>query len=336
MLTYVVRRVLMMVPVIIGVFVLAFLLARVVPANPALMVVGLQSTPADLHAEEVALGMNLPVWEQLWRFVLAALHGHFGASIVTGHAVLADLSERFPATLELTVASIVIAIIVAVPLGTLSALHKDSWVDWIAHVFSLSGVSMPLFWLGLILIMVFYSVLHIAPTPLGDLGVIYSPPPPITHIVLLDALLEGQWAVFWSALGQLVLPALALSTGTIAILVRMLRASMLEVMRQDFIRTARAKGAGAWRIYMVHAFRNALVPVVTIFGLQVGYLLGGTVLVETVFNWPGVGAYVTSAILAGDYAPVETFALLSALLYSVINLCVDIANAAIDPRITYF
>lgn len=325
-----------MAPVILGVFVLSFLLARVIPANPAIMVVGLQSTPAEIHAEELALGLNLPLWHQIWNFVVAAVHGNFGTSIVTGHPVLSDLTERLPATVELTVASVVIALVVALPLGILGALYKDSWLDWIAHVVSLSGVSMPLFWLGLILIMVFYSGLHIAPAPLGDLGIIYTAPPPITHILVLDALLEGQWSIFWSAMGHLVLPALALSTGTIAILVRMLRSSMLEVMHQDFIRTARAKGASTWRVYMVHAFRNALVPVVTIFGLQIGYLLGGAVLVETVFNWPGVGSYVTSAILASDYAPVEVFALLSALFYSAINLGVDVLNAAIDPRITYY
>lgn len=325
-----------MVPVILGVFVLSFLLARVIPANPAIMVVGLQSTPAEIRAEDVALGLNLPLWHQIWNFLVAALHGNFGTSIVTGHSVLSDLTERVPATVELTLASVVIALVVALPLGILGALYKDSWLDWLAHVVSLAGVSMPLFWLGLILIMVFYSVLHIAPAPLGDLGIIYTAPPPITHILVLDALLEGQWDIFWSALGHLVLPALALSTGTIAILVRMLRSSMLEVMHQDFIRTARAKGASAWRVYMAHAFRNALVPVVTIFGLQIGYLLGGAVLVETVFNWPGVGSYVTSAILASDYAPVEVFALLSALFYSLINLGVDVVNAAIDPRITYY
>ncbi len=335
-LTYVLRRILMMVPVILGVFVVAFLLARVIPANPALMVVGLQSTAAEVHAEELALGLNLPLWLQMWHFLLAALHGNFGLSIVTGQPVLTDLAQRFPATVELTVASVVIAVAVALPLGILSALYKDSWIDWLAHVISLTGVSMPLFWLGLLLIMVFYSALHLVPAPLGDLGVLYAQPPPITHILVLDALLEGRWAVFWSSLRHLILPALALSTGTISVLMRMLRASMLDVLRHDYIRTARAKGASAWHVYMVHTLRNALVPVVTIFGLQLGYLLGGAVLVETVFNWPGVGSYVTSAILASDYAPVEVFALLSAVLYSVINLCVDVVNAAIDPRITYF
>lgn len=326
----------MMAPVILGVFVVAFVLARVIPANPALMVVGLQSTPAEVHVEQVALGLNLPLWQQMWMFLVSALHGNFGTSIVTGHPVLSDLLERFPATVELTFASAVIAVVVALPLGILSALYKDSWIDWLAHVISLIGVSMPLFWLGLILIMVFYSVLHIAPAPLGDLGPLYTAPRAITHIVPLDALLEGQWPVFWSALRHLILPAVALSTGTIAILVRMLRASMLEVMRHDYVRTARAKGASALRVHMVHTLRNALVPVVTIFGLQIGYLLGGAVLVETVFNWPGIGSYVTSAILGSDYAPVEVFALLSAVLYSLINLCVDVVNAAIDPRITYF
>jgi peptide/nickel transport system permease protein len=325
-----------MVPVILGVFVLSFLLARVIPANPAIMVIGLQSTPAEIRAEDVALGLNLPLWHQLWNFVVAALHGNFGTSIVTGQPVLTDLSQRLPATAELTVASLVIAVVVSVPLGILSALYRDSWLDWVAHVISLGGVSMPLFWLGLILILVFYSGLHIAPAPMGDLGIIYTSPPPVTHILVLDALIEGNWPILWSALGHLVLPALTLSTGTIAILVRMLRTSMLEVMHQDFVRTALAKGATPWRVYMVHAFRNALVPVVTIFGLQVGYLLGGAVLVETVFNWPGVGSYVTNSILGSDYAPVEVFALLSAIVYSLINLCVDVINAAIDPRITYY
>ena len=169
----------------------------------------------------------------------------------------------------------------------------------------------------------------------SDLGVAYTPPPAVTHIVLLDALIAGQWPVFWSAFNQLILPAITLSTGTIAIMVRMIRSSMLEVMHQDYVRTAHAKGVPPSRVYLVHVMKNALVPLITVFGLQLGYLLGGAVLVETVFSWPGVGSYVSSAILADDYAPVETFALLSAVFYSIINLLVDILNAAVDPRITY-
>ena len=335
MLAYIVRRVLMMVPVILGVFLLSFFLARVIPGNPALMMLGPQAPPSRLHALEIQMGLNLPIWDQLWRYVVAVLHGNFGTSIVTGDPVLVDLETRFPATVELAVASIVIGLAVAIPLGILSAIHKDSWVDYLGHLISLSGVSMPTFWFGILLILAFFTVLRVAPPPLGDLGVAYSPPPAVTHIVVLDALIAGQWPVFWSALNQLILPAITLSTGTIAIMVRMIRSSMLEVMEQDYVRTAHAKGVPPTRIYLVHVLKNALVPLITVFGLQLGYLLGGAVLVETVFSWPGVGSYVSNAILANDYAPVETFALLSAIFYSVINLLVDVLNAAVDPRITY-
>jgi peptide/nickel transport system permease protein len=335
MLAYVVRRVLMMVPVIIGVFLLSFFLARVVPGNPALMMLGPQAPPSRLHAMEIQMGLNLPIWDQLWRYVWSALHGNFGTSIVTSDPVMVDLETRFPATVELTVASIVIGLAVAIPLGILSAVYRDSWIDWLGHLVSLTGVSMPTFWFGILLILAFFTLLRVAPPPLGDLGVAYSPPPTVTGMPVIDALIAGQWAVFWSALNQLILPAVTLSTGTIAIMVRMIRSSMLEVMEQDYVRTAHAKGVPPRRIYLLHVMKNALVPLITIFGLQLGYLLGGAVLVETVFSWPGVGSYVSSAILADDYAPVETFALLSAIFYSVINLLVDIINAAVDPRITY-
>jgi peptide/nickel transport system permease protein len=325
----------MMVPVIVGVFLLSFLLARVIPGNPALMMLGPQAPPSRLHAVEVQMGLNLPIWDQLWRYVVAAVHGNFGTSIVTGNPVMVDLETRFPATVELAVASVIVGLAVAVPLGILSAIRKDSWIDYVGHFISLSGVSMPQFWFGILLILAFFTTLRIAPPPLGDLGVAYSPPPAVTHIVVLDALIAGQWQVFWSAFNQLILPAITLSTGTVAIMMRMIRSSMLEVMEHDYVRTAHAKGVPPRRIYTAHVLKNALVPVITVFGLQVGYLLGGAVLVETVFSWPGVGSYVSNAILANDYAPIETFALLSAIFYSVINLLVDVVNAAIDPRITY-
>ncbi len=325
----------MMVPVIVGVFLLSFLLARVIPGNPALMMLGPQAPPSRLHAVEVQMGLNLPIWDQLWRYVVAAVHGNFGTSIVTGNPVMVDLETRFPATVELAVASVIVGLAVAVPLGILSAIRKDSWIDYVGHFISLSGVSMPQFWFGILLILAFFTTLRIAPPPLGDLGVAYSPPPAVTHIVVLDALIAGQWQVFWSAFNQLILPAITLSTGTVAIMMRMIRSSMLEVMEHDYVRTAHAKGVPPRRIYTAHVLKNALVPVITVFGLQVGYLLGGAVLGETVFSWPGVGSYVSNAILANDYAPIETFALLSAIFYSVINLLVDVVNAAIDPRITY-
>ncbi len=335
MLAYIVRRILLMIPVIVGVFLLSFFLARVIPGNPALMVVGPQASPERLHAMEVQMGLNLPIWDQLGNYVVAVLHGNFGTSIVTGNPVMVDLETRFPATVELAVASLIIGLAVAVPLGILSAIYRDTWIDYVGHFISLSGVSMPTFWFGILLILAFFTVLRVAPPPLGDLGVAFTPPPAVTHIVLLDALIARQWQVFWSALNQLILPAITLSTGTIAIMVRMIRSSMLEVMEQDYVRTAKAKGATPRRIYLVHVFKNALVPIITVFGLQLGYLLGGTVLVETVFSWPGVGSYVSNAIMANDYAPVEAFALLSAIFYSVINLLVDVINAGIDPRITY-
>lgn len=334
-LAYIVRRVFMMIPVIVGVFLLSFFLARVIPGNPALMVVGPQATAQRLHAVEVQMGLNLPIWDQLGNYAIGVLHGNFGTSIVTGNPVLTDLETRFPATVELTLASIVIALAVAVPIGILSAIHRDSWIDYLGHFISLVGVSMPTFWFGILLILAFFTALRIAPPPLGDLGVAFSPPPAVTHMVIVDALLAGQWQEFWSALNQLILPAITLSTGTIAIMVRMIRASMLEVLEQDYVRTAHAKGATPTRVYLVHVFKNALVPIITVFGLQLGYLLGGTVLVETVFSWPGVGSYVSNAILADDYAPVQAFALLSAIFYSLINLLVDVINASIDPRITY-
>lgn len=335
MVTYIVRRILYMIPGLIGIALITFILSRVLPGDPAVMLAGEQAPPQVVEKIRIEMGLDKPLYEQFLDYVGRLLQGDFGMAWHTGHTVLSDFSARFPATLELTIASFLIAVLVAVPVGIIAATRKESAVDHISRVFSLIGACVPVFWLGLMLIYFFYSKLGWAPAPLGRIGQDINPPTQVTGLYVLDSLLSGDMVALKQSLSHLLLPALCLSTGTMAIIARMMRSSMLEVIGQDYIRTARAKGIYERTVILKHALVNALIPTLTILGLQFGYLLGGAVITETIFTWPGVGGYVTESILATDYAPIQAFTLISAMLYSCINLTVDLAYGFIDPRIQY-
>lgn len=335
MVAYITRRLFFLVPTLLGVTLIAFLLSRVVPGDPALMIAGEQATVEDIENVRTRLGLDQPLHIQYVRYMAGLAQGDLGNAWHTSHSVAEDLKSRFPATLELTLLSLVIAIGVALPVGVISAVRKDGLFDQIARVTSMLGASVPIFWLGLLAIYFFYFKLHWAPPPMGRLSLEVSPPPNITGLYLVDSLLSGEWDAFRSALQYLILPAIVLSSGAMAIVTRMTRAAVLEVVRQDYVRTARAKGLAERRITMKHVLRNAMIPVVTILGLQFGHMLGGAVITETVFNWPGMGGYATESVLLADYAPVQGFILVAALIYAVVNLVVDLIYAAIDPRIRY-
>ncbi|MCL5676831.1 MAG: ABC transporter permease [Firmicutes bacterium] len=333
MLTYLSRRLLFLVPIVLGVSFFGFMLTRLLPGDPALMLAGEQATPDAVARIRSQLQLDRPLPVQYAAYMRGLLRGDLGTAWHTSHTVAEDFKKRYPATVELTLVSMILAVGIGIPVGILSAAFKNRWFDHLARLLSLGGATMPIFWLGLIAIYLFYFRLHWAPAPMGRVSVAFGEPAGPTGLLLVDAI--GNWPLWRDALAHIALPALCLSTGTMAIVSRMTRAAMLEVIGQDFIRTARAKGLPEIMVLLKHALRNALIPTVTILGLQFGQLLGGAVLTETIFSWPGLGSYVTESILITDYAPVQAFALVSAAIYVIINLGVDVLYAWIDPRIRY-
>jgi len=261
------------------------------------------------------------------------LHGNLGQSLMTRGSVSADILQRFPATVELALFSLAIASVLGVIVGVISAVKRYTIFDYVSMIGALLGVSMPIFWLGLILIIVFAVNLRWLPVAgRVDIGL---EPVTITGFYLLDSLLKGNWASFWSSVRHLILPGIALAAYSMAIIARMARSTMLDVIKQDYIRTARAKGLGDRVVIIHHALKNALIPVVTVIGLQLGFLLGGAVLTETVFSWPGIGAWTVNAIQASDYPVVQGSVLLVATVFVLVNLIVDLIYAYLDPRIHY-
>jgi len=330
---YVFRRVLAMIPALVGVVICIFLLTRVLPGDPARTLAGEQADAASVEKLRAAMGLDQPLITQFFSYIGDLLQGDLGFAWHTGHAVTEDLASRLPATAELALVAILIALIIALPLGILSAVYRDSWIDHIGRIFSLVGASMPLFWLGLLVIYFFYFILGISPAPIGRLETGVNAPTEVTGLYLLDSLLSGDTVAFTSALNSIIWPAMVLATGSIAMISRMTRSAMLEVLGQDYVRTAKSKGLSPKIVVGKHAFRNASPSVVTVVGLEFGQLLGGAVITETIFSWPGVGSYVTQSIMATDYAPVQAFTLLAAAIFLIVNLIVDVVNAAIDPRV---
>lgn len=333
MLKYIAKRILMLVPVMLGVSLLAFMLIHIIPGDPAVVMLGEKATPQALAELRQQLGLNDPLYIQYGKFMSHTLQGDLGRSIISRNPISQELGTRFPATIELTLAAMLIAIIVGVTAGVIAAVKQYSWFDNISMVGALFGVSMPIFWLGLMLILVFSNMLHWLP-PSARLSVQLSVQP-ITNFILIDSLLGGNFDAFWDALKHLILPSLALGTIPMAIIARMTRSSMLEVMKQDYIRTAHAKGLHKTIVVIKHAMRNAFLPVVTVMGLQFGQLLGGAVLTETIFSWPGIGRYMYSAIMSRDFPVVQSGILFIAVIFVLVNLLVDITYTFLDPRIRY-
>jgi peptide/nickel transport system permease protein len=333
MLSYIIKRFLGVIPVLLCVSMLVFGFLRLIPGDPALIMLGERATPENIARVREQLGLNKPLPEQYLIFLGNALRGDLGRSILRQEPVAQEILHRFPATIELALAALLFAVVVGIPAGVISAVRRGSWFDASSMLVALTGVSMPIFWLGLMLIYLFAVVLHLLPTGGRlDAGTKFVP---ITNLVLVDSLLRWNIPVFFQGLRHLLLPALALGTIPMAIIARMTRSSMLEVLGQDYVRTAHAKGLAARTVVVRHALRNAWLPIITVVGLQVGILLSGAILTETVFSWPGIGRWLVDAIYARDYPIVQGVTLVIALIFVVVNLSVDILYALVDPRIRF-
>jgi ABC-type dipeptide/oligopeptide/nickel transport system permease component len=331
---YVLRRVALLPPLLIGVSLLLFILTRLVPADPAKLIAGAHAGPEQIAAVRHAFGLDRPLPEQYLIYLAKLARGDLGVSMQTNGPVLDDLAAYFPATFELAAAAIALTVVLGIPLGLLAAVRRGSLVDWLAQVLSLSGLSFPIFFLGLLLQLVFARWLGWFPLS-GRLSIGAAPPRHITGLYTIDSLLTGNLADLRNALLHLILPGLTLAMAELPPVVRMTRSTMLEVLSQDYMRTAWAKGLVPARVFVGHALRNALIPVVTVLGLFAGGLLGGVFLVELVFDWPGVGLYSVNAIVSLDYSAIMGTALLLTVGFVLVNLAVDLVYALIDPRIRY-
>ncbi|MBI1735918.1 MAG: ABC transporter permease [Candidatus Rokubacteria bacterium] len=330
---YVAKRILLAVPTLIGVTLITFALTYLLPGNPALVKAGPLATPEHIQEMERKMGLDQPVWVQYWRYVSGVVRGDLGESSMTGRPVLRDLFQRVPATLELTLASLVVAIVVGIPLGVAAAVNRDGLVDHASRLLGVGGVAMPTFWTGLLALYVFFYHLGWAPPPLGRLDKSITAPATITGMYTVDALVAGHWRALGSALHQLVLPALTLGFSVMAPLTRMVRATMLEVLEADYIKAAWAAGLPRRTVIYGDALRNCLIPVVTLLGVVFGFLMAGNVVVEIVFAWPGIGNYAVTALMSKDPGPIQSFVLFVAVVYTLVNLVVDIAYGLVDPRI---
>lgn len=327
------KRLLGALPNIAGVVIVTFLLTRALPGDPAAYFAGPAATEEAIAQIRAQIGADQSLAHQFALYLKDLARGDLGNSLSTGQPVLTEIRTRLPASMELTLAGLLLALIVAVPLGVLAATRPGSWVDHACRVLATAGVSLPTFFTGLLLAYVFYFLLGLAPSPLGRLDVSYSPPPAVTNFYLIDSLLARDLELFWVSARQLALPAITLSLFVMAPIMRMTRASMLGVLSSDFIRTARASGLPRLQVLYAYAFRNALLPIITTLGMVFSFLLGSNVLVEKVFAWPGIGSYVIEALVASDYAPVQGFVLTMALLYVALNLAIDVTYGLIDPRV---
>jgi peptide/nickel transport system permease protein len=330
----VLRRLLAALPNLAGVIVITFLLTRALPGDPAAYFAGGAATPEAVDQVRHQLGLDKTLPEQFLLYVAGLSRGDFGTSLTTGQPVLQELMTRLPASIEMVLLALALACAIALPLGVMAATRPGSWIDQVCRLVTTAGVSLPTFFTGLVLAYVFYFLLGWAPAPLGRLDPVYSPPPTLTGLYLVDAAVAGDPGLWWAALRQLILPTVTMALFVLAPIARMTRASMLQVLSSDFVRTARASGLSATTVRVRYALRNALLPVVTTLGMVFGFMLGSSVIIEKVFGWPGVGSYAIDALTASDYAPVQGFVLAMGVLFVLLNLLVDVLYTLIDPRIT--
>ncbi len=328
-------RLLQAIPVVIGVVVLSFILTRALPGDPAVYFAGAAADEASIAEIRKSMGLDKSLPEQFLAYTFDLLKGDLGQSVSSGQPVATDLANRLPASLELTLIALVLSCAIAIPLGVLAAKKPGSVVDHLCRVLVTAGVSLPTFFTGILLVYVFYYLLGIVPSPLGRLDFAYIEPDTITGFYLIDALIAGDLETFVAALKQLILPAITLALFTLAPLARMTRAAMLSALSSDFVRTARAAGLGRGKVTYGYAFRNALLPVVTTLGMVFSFSLGANVLVEKVFAWPGIGSYAVEALVVSDYAAVQGFVLVMALLFVTLNLIIDLTYTLIDPRVGF-
>lgn len=323
----------MLIPVLIGVSIIVFLIMRVFSPDPAPIVLGQHATQQATEAWRQANGLNDPIYLQYFHYLKGALTGDLGTSYYTKLPVTQEIFARFPATIELAIVAIILASFFGILIGVISAVKKNSIIDNAGMFLALIGVSVPIFWLGILLILLFSGILHWLPSN-GRINPILQPIH-VTGLYLIDSLMTGDMDTFVDALRHIILPASALAMYSMAIITRMTRSSMLDTLQQDYIRTARAKGISEGKVVYKHALRNGLIPIVTVIGLQLGSLLGGAVLTETVFSWPGIGAYTVECILKSDFPVVQGVVLLVATIFVLMNLLVDVIYAFLDPRIKY-
>jgi peptide/nickel transport system permease protein len=335
LLIYVAKRVLLLIPTLLGVSIVCFALIRVLPGNPVYMILGPYATPAQIEQVKTELGFDRPIPEQYVIYLDGILHGDLGYAWHTSQPVAKDLIQRFPLSLELSTLSLILALLVAVPLGVVSAVRAGSWVDNAARVLAVTGVSLPLFWSGLLFSYVFFFRLQWAPPPMGVLDLMIQAPPRVTGLILVDCILAGNWVALESAATHLVLPSVTLAFSMVGSITRMTRSSMLEVLHSDYVRTATAFGLPRRTVIFRDALQNALLPVVTMIGVLYGFALGGTVLVEMIFGLAGMGSYSFGSIMNLDYSAVQGAVLVVAVIFVIVNLLVDVAYAFIDPRISY-
>ncbi len=333
MLNYIIKRLLALIPILIGVAVIVFLIVHLIPGDPAQTMLGERATDAQLEQLRESMGLNDPLYTQFWRYVKDLFRGDLGRSIMSNNPVISELKIRFPATLELSFFAMIFAVFVGVPAGIFAAINQNSWFDNLSMMVALIGVSMPIFWLGLMFIWLFAVELGWFP-PSSRISV-ETVLNPVTNLYVVDSILNGNFNALIDILHHLFLPSVALGTIPMAIIARMTRSSMLEVLRQDFIRTAYAKGLKRKAVIFKHALKNALVPIITVVGLQFGVLLGGAVMTETIFSWPGLGKYLVDAIYARDFPIVQGGILFFAGVFVFVNLIVDLSYATVDPRIQY-
>lgn len=331
MLTYLAKRSVGLVWVLFGITVVTFLTVQLIPGDPARVLTGPEATPETLEQVRRDLGLDEPAAMQFVRYVGRLLRGDLGVSVLSRRPVLADLVDRYPATLELTLASLAVSTLVGVPLGIASAVGRGRLVDHVSRLAALVGVSMPVFWLGLVLQWLFYGQLEWLPVG-SRLAEGMSAPARITGMYLVDSVLRGEAGTLLGALRHMLLPVITLSTVTLALVMRITRSAMLETLPQQFVNTARSKGLSEWRVIGVHALRNAGPVILTVVGLRLGTLFGGAVLTETVFSWPGVGLYAVNAVENKDLPGILGFTLTLAALYTVVNLLVDLSYGWLDPR----
>lgn len=334
MIKFILTRVGLVIPTFIGVTLVTFMLIRLVPGDPIELLVGERGIDPERHAELRAdLGLDKPLFEQYGIYIKSLLQGDFGKSIVTKTPVIEEFLTLFPATIELSLCAITIAIVIGIPIGILAAAKRGTIYDYFTMGLSLTGYSMPVFWWALILILTFSVTLGWTPVS-GRISVLYYVQP-VTGFMLIDTLLSGEKGAFTSAVRHLILPAIALGTIPLAVIARMTRSSMLEVLGEDYIRTAKAKGLPTWRIVWVHALRNALIPVLTVIGLAVGTLFAGAILTETIFSWPGVGKWLVESVRRRDYPVLQGGVLLVASIVMLVNLLVDVLYGWVNPRIRH-
>ncbi|GHA55900.1 peptide ABC transporter permease [Amylibacter ulvae] len=334
MIGFLLKRILLLIPTFIGITIVSFGFVRVLPGDPVLLMAGERGISEERYAALLSeFGYDRPIWQQYLEYLNNLVHGDFGNSLVTKQPVLSEFFTLFPATVELAFCAIILAIFIGIPAGIIAATKRGTFIDQSIMGTALVGYSMPIFWWGLLLIIVFSGTLGWTPVS-GRISLLYFFEQK-TGFMLIDSLLSGQKGAFGSAVQHLILPTIVLATIPLAVIARQTRSAMLEVLGEDYVRTARAKGLASRRVVGVHALRNAMIPVITVIGLSVGTLLAGAILTETIFSWPGIGKWMIDSISRRDYPVVQSGLLLIAAIIMIVNLLVDITYGLINPRIRH-